>query len=181
MRKSRSLLIRYQSLRDSQAFDVALFPSHCGGSANLSQGQISCYRVSFIQRSVREQLNERPCIILCLVLTILIDVIREEGCVMHVLILIEPIEGDRFRAKAGEPFGLSAEGKTAEEAAIQLETILRGRLHGGSRLALLDLGNGSSPAPALLHLEPLPDDDWFFQTMRDAIVENRQREDEADG
>ena len=25
---------------------------------------------------------------------------------MHVLILIEPIEGGRFRAKAGEPFGL---------------------------------------------------------------------------
>lgn len=101
---------------------------------------------------------------------------------MHVLILIEPIEGERFRAKAGEPFGISAEGKTVEEATQHLETMLRHRLHSRSRLALLDLGNGSSPtASSPLHLEPLPDDDWFFQTMREAITENRQREDEAGG
>jgi hypothetical protein len=100
---------------------------------------------------------------------------------MYVLILIEPIEGERFRAKAGEPFGASAEGNTAEEATQRLKAILRDRLHSGSRLALLDLGNGSPLTPAPLHLEPLPDDDWFFQTMREAIVENRQREDEAGG
>jgi predicted RNase H-like HicB family nuclease len=101
---------------------------------------------------------------------------------MHVLILIEPIEEGRFRARAGEPFGVSAEGETAEEATHQLESILRGRLHTGSRLALLELGNGPPPlTPAPLHLEPLPDDDWFFQTMREAIAENRQREDKADG
>jgi hypothetical protein len=28
-------------------------------------------------------------------------------------------------------------------------------------------------------LEALPVDDWFFQTMRDTIAENRRREDEA--
>jgi hypothetical protein len=101
---------------------------------------------------------------------------------MHVLILIEPIEQGRFRAKAGEPFGVSAEAETAEEATRQLEIILRDRLHTGSRLALIDLGSGSSPAtPPPLHLDPLPDDDWFFQTMREAIAENRQREDGANG
>jgi hypothetical protein len=99
---------------------------------------------------------------------------------MHVLILIEPIEGGRFRARAGEPFGVSSEGKTAEEAAQQLKTVLHDRLRAGSRLALLDLGNGFAPVPAALQLEPLPDDDWFFQTMREAIAENRQRENEAD-
>jgi hypothetical protein len=101
---------------------------------------------------------------------------------MQVLILIEPIEGGRFRVRAGEPFGVSAEGKTAEEAVQHLKTILRDRLHGGNRLALLDLGNESPPpTPAPLHLDPLPDNDWFFQTMREAIAENRQRENEADG
>lgn len=98
---------------------------------------------------------------------------------MHVLTLIEPIEGGRFRAKAGEPFGVSAEGKTTEEAAQQLQTVLRNRLRSGSHLALLDLGNELQPATAPLHLEPLAEDDWFFQTMREAIAENRQREDEA--
>ncbi len=99
---------------------------------------------------------------------------------MNILILIEPIDGECFRAKAGEPFGLSAEGKTDEEAAQNLKTILRDRLQTGSRLALLDLGNGSSPTPSPLHLEPLLGEDWFFQTMREAIAETRQKEDDAD-
>jgi uncharacterized protein (DUF433 family) len=102
---------------------------------------------------------------------------RREDYSMHILILIESLEGGLFRAKAGEPFGVSAEGKTAEEAAQHLKSILRDRLQAGSRLAMLDLGNGS---PAPLHTELLPGEDWFFQTMREAIAENRQRENEAD-
>jgi predicted RNase H-like HicB family nuclease len=100
---------------------------------------------------------------------------------MQVLILIEPIEGDRFRAKAGEPFGLSAEGKTAEEAAQHLQVLLRERLETGRHLALLDLENGSSAALAPLHIEPLPGEEWLFQTMSEAIAENRQRENEPEG
>ncbi|MHB1423949.1 MAG: DUF433 domain-containing protein [Gemmataceae bacterium] len=99
---------------------------------------------------------------------------------MRVLILIEPIEEGRFRARAGEPFGLSAEGKTAEEAAQQLATILRDRLQTGSRLALLDLGHGLPLTLPQLNQELLPGEDWFFQTMREALAENRQRENEAD-
>lgn len=98
---------------------------------------------------------------------------------MHLLILIEPIEGGRFRAKAGEPFGVSAEGKTAEEATQHLKTILRERLQTGSRLALLDLGDRlPTPTPVPLHLEALPGENWFFQNMRQAIAENRQQENE---
>jgi uncharacterized protein (DUF433 family)/predicted RNase H-like HicB family nuclease len=99
---------------------------------------------------------------------------------MHVLILIEPIEGGRFRAKAGEPFGVSAEGKSAEEAAQHLKAILRDLLQSGSCLALLDLGNESPTTLAPLHFEPLPGEDWFFQTMRKAMEKNRQEENEAD-
>jgi hypothetical protein len=35
------------------------------------------------------------------------------------------------------------------------------------------------PPPAPLQLEPLPDEDWFLATLRQAIAGNRQREDEA--
>ena len=35
--------------------------------------------------------------------------------------------------------------------------------------------------PPRFHLDPLPDDDWAFRTMREAIAENRRREDEAAG
>ncbi len=99
---------------------------------------------------------------------------------MQIPILIEPVAGGRFQAKAGEPFGLSAEGATAEAAARHLASLLRDRLQAGASLSVIDLGNGpASPPPTPLHLEPLPDDDWFFQAMRDAITENRQREDGA--
>jgi hypothetical protein len=53
-------------------------------------------------------------------------------------------------------------------------------LRTGWQIATIDLGNGSLPSSqAPLHLDPLPDDDWFFETMREAIAENRRREDEA--
>jgi predicted RNase H-like HicB family nuclease len=96
---------------------------------------------------------------------------------MKVAILIEPAPGGGFQAKAGEPFGMSAQGATADEAARQLETALRERLRGGGRLAYIDLGNGPD---APLRLPPVADDDWAFQAMMEAIVENRRREDEMD-
>jgi hypothetical protein len=101
---------------------------------------------------------------------------------MQIPVLIEPIEGGRFRARAGEPFAASAEAPTAEEAAQRLEMIVHDRLNAGSRLGVIELGNGTTaPATGPLQLEPLPDDDWFFRTMREAIAEDRRREDEAGG
>jgi hypothetical protein len=99
---------------------------------------------------------------------------------MHVLVLIEPKEGGGFRATAGEPFRLSAEAVSEDAAARELEKMLRERLQQGSRLAVLEVGNGSvPPLEAPLRLEPLPADDWFFAALREAIEENRQREQEA--
>lgn len=101
---------------------------------------------------------------------------------MQIPILIEPLEGGHFRATAGEPFAASADGRTAAEAAQRLEAVVRARLNTGSLLGVIDLGNGAAPTPAAgLQLEPLPDNDWFFQTMREAITEDRRREDEAEG
>ena len=87
---------------------------------------------------------------------------------MQIPILIEPTTGG-FRARSGEPFAASAEGPTAEDATQRLRTLLRDRFQDGSRLPLLDLAT-----------EPLPDDDWFFKTLREEIEANRRREDEAD-
>ncbi len=95
---------------------------------------------------------------------------------MQVLILVEPKEGEGYRATAGSPFDISAEANTAAEATSRLESMLRNRLHHGGRLALLNLNNGSSPAPPSFQLEPVPRDDWFFKTFREAIEEARQRE-----
>jgi hypothetical protein len=96
---------------------------------------------------------------------------------MRISILIEFGENRRFRARAGEPFGLSAVGDTAAEAADHLATLLRERLMAGAQVAVIDLANGSHHIGASpLCLDPLPDDDWFFETMRQAVAENRRRE-----
>jgi hypothetical protein len=101
---------------------------------------------------------------------------------MKITILIEPIEGGRFRARAGEPFALSAEGDSLDKATSHLEKLIRTRLNSGSRLAVIDLANGTqSSQPPPLDLPPLPDDDWFVKEMREAIAENRRLEDEAGG
>jgi hypothetical protein len=100
---------------------------------------------------------------------------------MQITILIEPIEGGRFRARAGEPFTLSAEGDSPDVATRHLETLIRNRLGAGGRLAVIDLTNGTrTPLPPPLYLPPLPDDDWFVKEMREAIAENRRLEDEAE-
>ncbi len=96
---------------------------------------------------------------------------------MQVLILVEPKEGKGYRATAGSPFDISAEATTAAEATDQLETMLRIRLHHGGRLALLNLNDDRTPVQSP-HLEPVPADDWFFKTFRDAVEDARQRENE---
>src|SRR5947208_2398380 len=100
-------------------------------------------------------------------------------CAMQIPILIEPIEGARFRAR--EPFGLTAEADTADAAARVLEVYIRQRLDAGSHLTFLDLGN-AAPArpPHAFYLPPVPEDDWAFREMREAIAENRRREDEEE-
>jgi hypothetical protein len=96
--------------------------------------------------------------------------------VMKIPILIDPLSTGGFQAKSGEPFGLTAEGATADEAAHRLQEILRQRLRAGSRLALIDLRKNSVRP---LDLSPVPEDDWLFPAMNEAIAENRRREDEA--
>ena len=99
---------------------------------------------------------------------------------MHIPILIEPQSGGSFRARAGEPFAISADGKSATDAASNLAELLRARLKTGAQLGLIDLGNGSQlSGQTPLHLTPLPEDDWFFQTMGEVIAENRRQEAEA--
>jgi hypothetical protein len=100
---------------------------------------------------------------------------------MDILILTEPIADGRFRARAGEPIALTAEGNTREEATQHLEALLHDRLRGGGQLAVIRIENGSPLPPSQFQPAPLPADDWAFRTMREAIAENRRREDETAG
>lgn len=101
---------------------------------------------------------------------------------MQIPVLIEPIDGGRFRARAGEPFASSAEGASAQEAAQMLEHQLLERFRAGAQVSVVNIPNGRSAADT--H-PPLPADDlyktdWVFQELQEAIAENRRLEESAE-
>lgn len=99
---------------------------------------------------------------------------------MQFPILIEPIDEGRFRAYAGAPFTLFGEGATEAEATQHLSRLIAERIERGIRVTTITLPNGAeASAQTPLSLDSLPKDDWFFQTLQEAIAENRLREDEV--
>jgi len=92
---------------------------------------------------------------------------------MQIPILIEPIEGDRYRARAGEPFAMTAEGNTKMEAYKKLEGMIFKRLQDGGEVFTMDiyLANPQSLVAGSAKGHPL------FEEWQAAIAENRRRED----
>ena len=62
---------------------------------------------------------------------------------MQITVLIEPVASNGFRARAGEPFGLTAEGATREEAIQKLRELMAKRIAAGAEVSQLEFG----PAP----------------------------------
>jgi hypothetical protein len=97
---------------------------------------------------------------------------------MEIMVLLEPLEGGRFRARAGDPLSLTAEGATAEEATRQLGALVDAMIADGCQLAALRVANGKAMvSPAC----PLPADnlyetDWVFRELQEAIAEGRRQE-----
>ena len=101
---------------------------------------------------------------------------------MQIPILIESIDGGRIRVRAGEPFALSAEGESCDEATRALEHLIAERLSRGGRLGMLDVPNGEAPPSSL---RPFPADslyqtDQSFTEMQEAIAEFRRAENEEE-
>jgi predicted RNase H-like HicB family nuclease len=64
---------------------------------------------------------------------------------MQIPILIEPIAGNGYRARGGEPLALSAEGATREEALAKLQEQLQARLRNGAEIVPLESGPQAHP------------------------------------
>jgi hypothetical protein len=95
---------------------------------------------------------------------------------MVIPVLIEPIEGGGFRAVAGSPLTVSAEGANQDEALSRLRDAIRLKLQGGSILVPLDVPpaeeNPWVKYAGMFRNNPLFDD-WVA-----AMAENRRRDDE---
>lgn len=64
---------------------------------------------------------------------------------MQIPILIEPIAGNGYRARGGEPLALTAEGGTQEEALANLKEKLQARLARGAVVVPLELPSQPHP------------------------------------
>jgi hypothetical protein len=97
---------------------------------------------------------------------------------MQIPILIEPVDVGRYRARAGEPFALTAEGASQEEARSLLERPLSDRLRNGAQLTSVNVPAGES-AQNPVRAENAYLTDPSFREMQEIIAENRRLEDEA--
>jgi hypothetical protein len=95
---------------------------------------------------------------------------------MQIPVLLEPLpDGRGFRARAGEPFDLSAEGPTKAAAVQGLRDAARGRLAGGAEVIPLEVATGN---PWVDLAGFLPDDELTRQWM-EALEENRRKANES--
>jgi hypothetical protein len=97
---------------------------------------------------------------------------------MQFPILVEPTSDGRFSARMGEPFHVSAVADEAQHALEDLVRQVENRLHGGARIAVLTLTNGSVQATAVpLLADDAYKPDWVYQELTEEMAENRRLED----
>jgi hypothetical protein len=96
---------------------------------------------------------------------------------MQIPILIEPVPGNGFRSRGGEPFALSAEGATREEVRARLQEQLQTRLRDGAELVTLDVQERLASNP-WVEFAGMFQDDPYFEDWQQAIADNRRKIDE---
>ncbi|MCI0641324.1 MAG: hypothetical protein L0Y72_21030 [Gemmataceae bacterium] len=81
---------------------------------------------------------------------------------MRIAVFVEPMPGNGFRASGTEPFAVSAEGATRQEAIARLKDEVQARIRGGGEIVTLEIG--PEPHPLAKYAGMFPDDaltkDW---------------------
>jgi hypothetical protein len=104
-----------------------------------------------------------------------------EDYAMEILFLVEPIEGGRFRARAGEPFDFQAEGATKAEAVQTLQRVIDACLQNGAEFGLLTVTPPKfAPASDMpFRKDELYKTDWTYRELQEAMAEARDAEESA--
>src|SRR5262249_53314673 len=94
---------------------------------------------------------------------------------MQMPVLLEPLSGNRYRARVGEPFALTAEGATRDETLRHLRELIDLKMHSGAELTSLEIP-GENPWLRMCGIyDP---DDPMVQEWLEIIAENRRKMDE---
>jgi hypothetical protein len=96
---------------------------------------------------------------------------------MEIPVLIEPVAGNGYVAKTGEPLLLRAEGATRDEAMKNLRQLLAQRVSQGvevTQVTVPDTGFGNP----WIEFAGMFKDDPYFDEWQEAIAENRRKADQ---
>jgi predicted RNase H-like HicB family nuclease len=95
---------------------------------------------------------------------------------MNIPILIQPIAGDGYLAKSGEPLPLRAQGATRDEAMRNLRELIDRQLQNGTEIVSLELPGAENPWLAMAGMyDP---NDPVVQEWIEIMAENRRKMDE---
>ncbi len=95
---------------------------------------------------------------------------------MQIPVLIEPIAGNGYRARGGEPLPLVVEAPTREEALAKLKEQLQARLRNGAELVPVELG--AKPHPWMEFAGMYDPSDPVVQGWEKAVTDYRRKVDE---
>jgi hypothetical protein len=96
---------------------------------------------------------------------------------MQVSVLIERVPGNGYRAKGGEPFCLSAEGATRDEALQELRHLIEAKVSAGAEVVTLDVPISEHP---WLPFAGMFRDDPLVEEWKKTMVEQRRQADAVD-
>ena len=95
---------------------------------------------------------------------------------MRIPVLLEPVMGNGYRARGAEPFPLTAEGATPDQALARLKEMIQANLAPGAQVVSLEVALPEGPAPSNTgYFDP---SDPLVQEWREIMAENRRKADE---
>jgi predicted RNase H-like HicB family nuclease len=96
---------------------------------------------------------------------------------MRISVVIEPVPGHGFRAKGAEPFGMTAEGATRDDALQELRKLIKGKLSAGVEIVTLDVPVAKHP---WLPFAGMFRDDPLVEEWKETMAELRRQADQAE-
>jgi hypothetical protein len=97
---------------------------------------------------------------------------------MQIPVLVEPVANNGFRARAGEPLPLSADGATPEEAVRNLRAAMDRQLKDGKQLRSVDIACGN-PWLAMAGMHD-PSDPLIQEWKQEMAAYRQEVEDDPD-
>jgi len=94
---------------------------------------------------------------------------------MKIPVMVEFLPDKSFRARAGDPFCVTAEGKTQTEVLNKLRQLIEDRMQAGAWIVHLDIGNVDQPL--LRSFGTLDPDDPEVQEWEKEMKEYRKQRD----